>query len=75
MEYSSAGIIFDNTRFKDAVRRNFGGGVPDFVDRNVDTQYWVFWPREAASKGSSKGMEYKLVAPYWDGAFNLTARY
>ena len=52
MQYNATAIIFDNTRFKDAVRHNFGGGVPDFENRNIDTQYWVFWPREAASKVS-----------------------
>ena len=51
----------------------FGGGLPDFENRNLDSQYWVFWPREAASKGVEKGMNYNLVNK-WDGAFNLTAR-
>ena len=50
-QYTAAGIIFDNTRFKDAVKHNFGGGVPDYENRNLKTQYWIFWPREAASKG------------------------
>ena len=27
------------------------------------------------NSGSSKGMDYNLVGKYWDGAFNLTARW
>ena len=73
IKYDAAGIIFDNTRYKDAVFYGFGGGLPDFENRNLDSQYWVFWPREAASKGIEKGMNLTLV-DRWDGAFNLTAR-
>merc|ERR1711920_872114 len=36
--------------------------------------YWVWWPREAASKGFEKGTDLNVVAK-WDGAFNLTASY
>ena len=72
----ATGIIFDNTRYKDALKHDFGGGIPDFANRNIDTQYWVWWPREAASKGRSKGLDYNLVGKTgWDAAFNLTASY
>ena len=73
LEHQVNGIIFDNTRFKDALLHDFGGGLPDFENRNVDSQYWIFWPREAASKGIEKGMNYNQVKN-WDNAFNLTAR-
>ena len=55
------GIIFDATRYKDAVKHGFAGGLPDFKNRYTETQYWVWWPREAASKGRSKGLDFSLV--------------
>ena len=41
-------------------------------DRNLD-QYWVFWPREAASKGINSGTS--AMKGEWDKAFNLTTSY
>ena len=66
--------MFDNTRYKSAIKAK---DLPDFTNRNTDSQYWVFWPREAASKGIEKGTNYNLVKEIhdWDGAFNLTASY
>lgn len=63
--------MFDNTRYKNA--KNLGD-LPDYANRNINSQYWIFWPREAASKGIEKGTSYKLVQE-WDSAFNLTASY
>jgi hypothetical protein len=42
------------------------------MNRNPD-QYWVFWPREAASKGVESGT--KAMEGEWDKAFNLTTSY
>ena len=70
------GIIFDATRYKDAMKYGFAGGLPDFKKRNTETQYWVWWPREAASKGRSKGLDLSIVGQNnWDSGFNLTASY
>ena len=41
-------------------------------DRNPN-QYWVFWPREAASKGINSGTS--AMKGDWDKAFNLTTSY
>jgi len=73
-EYEADGIMFDNTRYKNAIRAK---DLPDFNNRNLDSQYWVFWPREAASKGIEKGTNFNLVKQIhdWDGSFNLTASY
>merc|ERR1711935_523447 len=38
LEKEAAGIIFDNTRYKDALKHGFGGGLPDFANRNLDKQ-------------------------------------
>ena len=48
--------------------------LPDMKERNTESQYWVFWPREAASKGIEKGMDFDSVKN-WDNAFNLTVSY
>ena len=53
---------------------SFQAKIANFWDRNTDTQYWVWWPREAASKGFQRFMSYYEVEN-WDGAFNLTASY
>ena len=39
------------------------------TDRNPD-QYWIFWPREAASKMP----DITAMKGDWDSAFNLTTR-
>ena len=46
--------------------------TPDMFERNPD-QYWVFWPREAASKGIESGTS--AMEGAWDSAFNLTTSY
>ena len=74
LEKEAAGIIFDQTRYKTHFKHNFG--LPDFKHRNTEKQYWVWWPRESASKGMGNGMDWNLVGKNgWDGAFNLTASY
>lgn len=74
VEYTADAIIFDHTRYRKNLEVETGV-MPDFVNRNTDSQYWVFWPRESASKGIEKGTNHKLVKEIhdWDGAFNLTA--
>ena len=67
-ESTASSILFDNTRFRTGRLR---GDLPNFESRNLDSQYWIFWPREAASKGIDKGLDYESVAQ-WDSAFNLT---
>ena len=44
-EKEAAGLLIDNTRFVE----KHGHGAPDLSDRETN-QYWIFWPREAASK-------------------------
>ena len=44
-EKQAAGLLIDNTRFVE----KHGDGAPDLTDR-ANNQYWIFWPREAASK-------------------------
>ena len=56
------GILFDNTRYKRAASEH---DLPNFESRNLDSQYWIFWPREAASKGVGKGVDHNLVKG-WD---------
>lgn len=46
--------------------------IPDMENRNPN-QYWIFWPREAASKGSERATA--ALKDNWDGAFNLTLSY
>ena len=46
--------------------------TPELKNRNPD-QYWVFWPREAASKGIQSGT--RAMEGDWDAAFNLTTSY
>lgn len=76
LEKEAAGIIFDQTRYRVAKKFNYGGGLPDFKRRNTEHQYWVWWPREAASKGYGWGMDWNTVGKSgWDSAFNLTASY
>ena len=76
LEKEAAGIIFDHTRYKAALNYQYGGGLPDFKRRNTERQYWVWWPREAASKGFGWGMDWGIVGKSgWDSAFNLTASY
>ena len=72
-EKTAAGIIFDNTKHLSATK-GYYNGLPDYKERNLNHQYWVWWPREAASKGFKKGTDLSVVK-YWDGAFNLTASY
>ena len=43
------------------------GRLPDTKNRNTEKQYWIWWPREAASKGISWGMDWDLVGKSgWD---------
>ena len=68
-------IIFDNTRYIEAAKRG-KLPLPDFENRNTESQYWVWWPRESAAKGRGTGLDYDLVGKSgWDSAFNLTASY
>jgi len=74
-EKSADGILLDNTRFLryahlDKLEEKYFN-PPSLSDRNSD-QYWIFWPREAASKGAD-GAE--LMTGGWDSAFNLTTSY
>lgn len=79
LEKSADALLIDNTRFLTVARGHkandtiYKNGIPDTQNRNQD-QYWVFWPREAASKGIEKGMEV-MQEHGWDGAFNLTTAY
>ena len=67
-------IIFDQTRYSVAVKGKLP--LPDFKHRNTETQYWVWWPRESAAKGRTKGLNYEFATKSgWDSAFNLTASY
>ena len=74
-------IIFDNTRYVFALHGKLHQQfeqltMPDFENRNTETQYWVWWPRETAAKGQENGLNYDLVVKSgWDSAFNLTASY
>ena len=45
---------------------------PSFKDRNLD-QYWIFWPREAASKSVERG--FRRMKGLYDRSFNLTTSY
>jgi len=65
-EKESTGILVDNTRFVQGLEG------PNLDDRNLD-QYWIFWPREAASKNVEGGA--KATSGPWDRAFNLTTSY
>ena len=61
-EKSADGILLDNTRFLryahlDKLEEKYFN-PPSLSDRN-DDQYWIFWPREAASKGVSKFERWK----------------
>ena len=79
LEKSADALLIDNTRFLTVARGHkandtiYKNGIPDTKNRNQD-QYWVFWPREAASKGIEKGMEV-MQEHGWDSAFNLTTAY
>ena len=57
-EFNADAILFDNTRYKKARLQH---DLPNFENRNTDSQYWIFWPREAASKGISKGTGLNLI--------------
>ena len=85
MEKSVDAILIDNTRWLTRKQGDvshlielghwnpYKETAPDTLDRNQD-QYWVFWPREAASKGVERGTEL-MQNDGWDGAFNLTTSY
>jgi len=49
-EHQAHGIIIDNTRYL----QHKGQQHPNMVNRNLD-QYWIYWAREAASKGVDHG--------------------
>ena len=66
--------IFDKLYLKKLLSKFYNLDLPDYQNRNRDSQYWIFWPREAASKGIEKGTRYEWVKD-WDSAFNLTASY
>jgi len=68
-------IVMDNTRFITSPEENDGTyhrSRPDIQSRNLD-QYWIFWPREAASKSVERG-SVKMEGIY-DRSFNLTTSY
>jgi len=85
MEKTADGLLIDNTRFlsqKSGLERleKLGRDInwyketpPQNADR-PENQYWIFWPREAASKGIDRGM-LKMRQDNWDSAFNLTTSY
>merc|ERR1712050_160906 len=47
-EHETTGILVDNTRYVQGLEG------PSLDNRNLD-QYWIFWPREAASKNVEAG--------------------
>ena len=53
------------------------GDMPDFSNRNLDSQYWIWWPRESAAKGLNRKTKFNLVKDEnnWDGCMNLTLSY
>ena len=67
MEKTADALLIDNTRFlthKDAHKAGkfkdfnwYKETLPENFDR-PENQYWVFWPREAASKGMISGTYY-----------------
>ena len=73
LEKVADGILLDNTRFlrhahlKKLDKKYYS--PPEMTDRNPD-QYWIFWPREAASKMP----DITAMKGDWDCAFNLTTR-
>lgn len=67
-EHDAHAIILDNTRYL----QHKGLQHPDQATRN-ENQYWVFWAREAASKGVDHGG--RLMKGEWDATFNLTTSY
>lgn len=71
IEKEANSILIDNTRYVQHSHKGDDSG-PDMMNRNPD-QYWVFWPREAASKGVESGT--KAMEGEWDKAFNLTTSY
>lgn len=76
MEKTADGILLDNTRFVrhsrlDKLQKPYYR-TPDMDNRNPD-QYWIFWPREAASKTPDNACD--VMEGEWDSAFNLTTSY
>lgn len=67
-EKQASGMLLDNTRYVE----KRGLGAPDLINRTPN-QYWIFWPREAASKNIANVGKY--TSSTWDGAFNLTTSY
>ena len=65
-EKQAAGLLIDNTRFVE----NHGHGAPDLTDRATD-QYWIFWPREAASKNVANFGKYTSGKRYLASFLNL----
>jgi len=51
--------------------------MPDFSSRNLDSQYWIWWPRESAAKGLNRKSKFNIVKDEnnWDGCMNLTLSY
>lgn len=71
MEKSAEALLVDNTRYIQHSHKD-NPDTPELQNRNPD-QYWVFWPREAASKGIQSGT--RAMEGDWDAAFNLTTSY
>lgn len=71
-EKTAEALLIDNTRYIQHSHNMPNGDGPQLENRN-ENQYWVFWPREAASKGIESGT--KAMKGPWDGAFNLTSSY
>lgn len=67
-EKQAEGILIDNTRYI----QHHGEDHPDLENRNQD-QYWIFWAREAASKGVNSGG--RIMQGAWDSGFNMTTSY
>lgn len=76
LEKEADGILLDNTRYVRNARLNKLKKPyyrpPDMKNRNPE-QYWIFWPREAASKTPENAFE--VIAGDWDTSFNLTTSY
>ena len=57
-------------RYTQHIGKHGVGDAPNMENR-TENQYWIFWPREAASK--TKGLF--RMGKEWDKSFNLTMSY
>ena len=73
-EFTADSILIDNPYYilNNEADNSYIGTRPNLERRNLD-QYWIFFPREAASKSVERGMA-KMKGLY-DQSFNLTTSY